>query len=600
MKNGRRPYGRSLLVGRALQDEPSPPTKARSQGFTPWHSLGAYAELIKKTQKFVMEIKLKTMSMMKRSSLILISILQLYFLTPPALADKVVNKTYSNIQISNPIEIEGNRFFQKQELLSHIMLKPGLTYSDDLLEKSIDRILMLYDENGFPYCEVLPSDFRITDEGKLSFSLEVDEGPRVKINKIEFEGLKNTKEKVIRRESRLQRDSLGFFSQSKVNKSLERLRKLSYIKDIEEVSLLAENDPIRGLSPETAVLKITLTERRNNSFTGILGYVPSARAFRTSPSSGNRNGYLTGKIDLVFDNIFGTGRRVDLNWYKKDPYSSYFAFSYREPWILGLPPTLELGISQTDYNSTYLQISITAGLLFNPLEKISWKAEVGWEKVVPGSAGRAYLPHSRKYKAGMNLTINLLDDLSNPRKGLFHQTQVTYGRKRNYSTADDTPNKEVIYDTKFSLDLEHFLPTFSKQTFMTGIHLRGMTTDEESDDPSGSVPFPEQFKLGGINSLRGYREEEFSGTKVAWTNLEYRFLLGLESRFFIFADYGYFFRQARSIEEKILRKISGKKLGYGFGIRIDSRAGLFGIDYGIGEKDRFSEGKIHLGIANRF
>jgi outer membrane protein insertion porin family len=547
-----------------------------------------------------MERKLKSMSMMKRSSLILISILQLYFLTSPALADKVVKKTYSNIQISNPIEIVGNRFFQKQELLSHLMLKPGLTYSDDLLERSIDQILMLYDENGFPYCEVSPSDFKITDEGKLSFLLEVDEGPRVRINKIEFEGLKNTKEKVIRRESRLQKDSFGFFSQSKVNKSLERLRKLSYIKDIEEVSLLAENDPIRGLSPETAVLKIKLTERRNNSFSGILGYVPSTRAFRTSPSSANRNGYLTGKIDLVFDNIFGTGRRVDLNWYKKDPYSSYFAFSYREPWILGLPPTLELGISQTDYDSTYLQISITAGLLFNPLEKVSWKAEVGWEKVVPGSIGETYLLHSRKYKAGVNLTINLLDDLSNPRKGLFHQTQVTYGRKRNYSTADDTPKKEVIYDTKFSLDLEHFLPTFSKQTFMTGIHLRGMTTDDESDGSSGSVPFPEQFKLGGINSLRGYREEEFSGTKVAWTNLEYRFLLGRESRFFIFADYGYFFRQARSIEEKILSKISGKKLGYGFGIRIDSRAGLLGIDYGMGEKDRFNEGKIHFGIVNRF
>lgn len=547
-----------------------------------------------------MKIKLKSMSMKKRSSLFLLSILVLSLFTPPALADRIVKKTYSNIQISNPIEIEGNRFFQKQELLSHIMLKPGLIYRDDLLERSIDQILMLYDENGFPYCEVSPSDFKITDEGKLSFSLEVDEGPRVKINKVEFEGLKNTKEKVIRRESRIQRDSFGFFSQSKVNQCLERLRKLSYIKDIEEVSLLAENDPIRGLSPETAVLKIKLTERRNNSFSGILGYVPSARTFRTSPSSVNRNGYLTGKIDLVFDNIFGTGRRVDLNWYKKDPYSSYFSFSYREPWILGLPPTLEFGISQMDYDSTYLQISITAGLLFNPLEKISWEAEVGWEKVVPGPAGETYLPHSRKYKAGVNLTINLLDDLNNPRKGLFHQTQVTYGRKRNYSTSDFAPKKEVIYDTKFSLDLEHFLPTFSKQTFMTGIHLRGMTTDEESDDPSGSVPFPEQFKLGGINSLRGYREEEFSGTKVAWTNLEYRFLLGLESRFFVFADYGYFFRQARSTEDKILRKISGKKLGYGFGIRIDSRAGLLGIDYGIGEKDRLSEGKIHFGIVNSF
>jgi outer membrane protein insertion porin family len=524
----------------------------------------------------------------------LVFIFQLYILIPSVSANGSPKKTFSKIQISNPIKLEGNRFFEEQELLSHIQLKPGLAYSDDLLEKSIDQILMLYEENGFPYCEVSPSDFKITDEGKLSFSLKVDEGPRVKINKIEFEGLKNTKEKVVRREFRLRPDSLGFFSQNKVNQGLERLRRLSYIKDIEEVSLKAESDPIRGLCPETAVLKIKLAERKNSSFSGVLGYVPSAPTLRTSPSSNNKNGYLTGRIDLVFDNILGTGRRVDFNWYKKDPYSSSLSLFYREPWILGLPPTLELRISQTACDSIYLQISLGFGLLFNPLERVSWEVEAGWEKVMPGQAGKAYLPPSRKYKASVRLTINLLDHPSNPRKGLFHQAQVTYGRKKNYSTSDFTPEKETVYNTKFSLDLNHFLPTFHRQTFMTGIHLRGMITDEEL------VPFPEQFKLGGINSLRGYREEEFSGTKVAWANLEYRFLWSSASRFFVFTDYGYFFRQARSTEDKVLRKISGEKLGYGFGVRIDSRAGLLGIDYGMGEKDRFSEGKIHFGIVNTF
>jgi outer membrane protein insertion porin family len=531
------------------------------------------------------------MIMIKRSSLIFILILQFCFFVSSALADRGIKKTFSKIEISKRIEIGGNSFFEKEELLSQIQLKPGLTYSDDLLERSIDQILLLYDENGFPYCQVSPSEFKIDNEGKLSFSLKVQEGPRVKINKIEFEGLKNTKDKVIRRE--LGNNPFSFFSQSKLNKIVDRLRRLSYI-DVEEISLLAENDPLLGLCPETAVLKIKLTERKNNSLSGILGYVPPPQTFRTAPSSGSKKGHLVGKMDLVFDNIFGTGRRVDLNWYKKDPYSSRLSFFYREPWILGLPPTLEVGISQTDYDSTYLQISLDFGLLFNPLEKISWEAKAGWEKVVPGSAGKAYLPHSRKYKAGVSLSINLLDHSGNPRKGLFHRTQVTYGRKRNYSTSDFTPKKEVVYDTKFSLDLQHFLSTFHKQTFMTGIHIRGMSTDEEP------VPFPEQFKLGGINSLRGYREEEFSGTKVAWINLEYRFLWGSDSRFFVFADYGYFLRKARLIEDKLFRKISGKKLGYGSGIRIDSRAGLLGIDYGIAEKDRLSEGKIHFGIVNRF
>jgi len=528
----------------------------------------------------------------KGIQLFLLFILQLCLLTSLVLAETDAKRNFSKIEISDRIEIEGNGYFQEEELLSCTNLKPGLNYSDDLLERSIDQILMLYEENGFIYCQILPSDFKITHEGRLSFSLKVNEGPRVKLSRIEFEGLKQTKEKVIRRE--LGSRPYGFLSQSKLNKIVDRIRRLSYIEDVEEVSLLAESDPIRGLRPDNAVLKIKLIEKKNNSFSGVLGYVPSARISGLSSSSGKKNGYLTGKVDLVFDNIFGTGRRVDLNWHKKDPYSSHLCFSYREPWILGLPPTLELGISQTDYDSTYLQISLDFGLLFNPLGKISWKAEVGWEKVVPGSAGKFYLPHSKKYTVGGKLTMNLLDHPNNPRKGLFHRTQVIYGRKRNHATSDFSPKKKMVYDTKFSLDLNHFLPTFHKQAFMTGIHLRGMTTDEES------VPFPEQFKLGGINSLRGYREEEFSGTELAFTNLEYRFLWGTGSRFFIFADYGYFFRKVQLNEDGALRKISGEKLGYGFGIRIESKVGLFGIDYGIGEKDRLSEGKIHFGIVNRF
>jgi outer membrane protein insertion porin family len=534
----------------------------------------------------------------KRSVSIFVLMLALWFPNSLALGDQDTKRALPNMEISRWVEIEGNAFFKKQELMSHLGLKPGLNYTDDLLERSIDRILELYDENGFPYCQVSPSEFEIDDEGKLSFLLKVREGPRVRINEIEFEGLENAKEKVIRREAGS--SPFGFFSQSKLDEIVQRLRRLSYIEDVEEASLVAENDPARGLSPETAVLRITLRERKNNSFSGILGYVPSPRTLRTNPSPRGKKGHLTGRIDLVFDNIFGTGRRVDLNWYKKDPHSSYLSFLYREPWILGLPPTLELGISQTDYDSTYLQLSLALGLLFNPLEKIGWETEIGWEKVVPGSAGNAYIPHSRKYKAGVKLSINLLDQPGNPRRGLFHRAQVTYGRKRNYPTSGFTPTKEVVYDTKFSLDLQHFLPTFHRQTFMTAIHYRGMTSDEHSGDPSGLVPFPEHFKLGGINSLRGYREEEFSGTKVLWANLEYRFLWSSYSRFFVFADYGYFFRKARLAEGDSLRDISGKKLGYGLGIRIDSKAGLLGIDYGVGEKDRLSEGKIHFGIVNRF
>ncbi|MFQ6032079.1 MAG: hypothetical protein ACE5K2_04080, partial [Candidatus Zixiibacteriota bacterium] len=70
--------------------------------------------------------------MMKRSSLIFILILQFCFFVSSTLADRGIKKTFSEIEISNRIEIVGNRFFEEEKLLSHLKLKPGLAYSDDL------------------------------------------------------------------------------------------------------------------------------------------------------------------------------------------------------------------------------------------------------------------------------------------------------------------------------------------------------------------------------------------------------------------------------------------------------------------------------------
>jgi outer membrane protein insertion porin family len=220
--------------------------------------------------------------------------------------------------------------------------------------------------------------------------------------------------------------------------------------------------------------------------------------------------------------------------------------------------------------------------------------EGGWEKVVPGTAGKTYLPNSRKHRVGVIFSLDLLDRRDNPRKGLLYKTEIGYARKSNYSTPSFVPEKQKVSSTDISLDLEHFLPTLNRQTLFAGLHFEGLYTDERV------IPVSDQFKLGGANSVRGYREEEFFGTQIAWANLEYRFLLDRNSRLFLFADYGYFERKARGGTEKALKRISSDKLGYGFGLRIDSKAGLMGIDYGLGEGDSFSQGKIHFGVTNRF
>jgi outer membrane protein assembly factor BamA len=495
----------------------------------------------------------------------------LWFQTPPCAAQKPEVTCFSD-----DISFQGNRFFDTQTLLSTIRLPKNSSPGTELLEKDIDRLLILYEENGFPYCQISPSHFKMSEQGRLSFSFLVEEGPRVRISDVQLEGLKTTKRKVILRE--LGGDILGFFSQNRVDAALRRVGRLSYIKEVEEAQLLAKTNPEEG------VLKISLVEAKNNAFSGILGYAPSAGG----------KGSFYGRMELVFDNIFGTGRMIKWNWSKKDPHSSDFFCFYREPWVLGFPPTLELKFSQTDYDSTYLKMSFSARLMFNPGDRISWGLEGGLEKVAPGTAGEDHIPSSRKLMAGIIFSLDLLDLPNNPRKGLHYTTELSYAQKRNHPKSFLLTERKKADLLNCSFDLHHYLPSFKRQTLYIGLHFKGMNTEEQA------VPISDQFKLGGINSIRGYREEEFRGTCIAWVNLEYRFLLSSSSRVFLFFDHGYFERGNLSWLDGNYHKISNRKSGYGFGLRLDSKLGLLGIDYGLGEEDGFSQGKIHFGITNRF
>ena len=109
-----------------------------------------------------------------------------------------------------------------------------------------------------------------------------------------------------------------------------------------------------------------------------------------------------------------------------------------------------------------------------------------------------------------------------------------------------------------------------------------------------SLQISDYFWFGGSRSLRGYRENQFRGKVISWANLEYRFILGRNSRLFLFNDWGWYqIPQASEIKEELLP-------GYGLGFRFETGLGILGVDYGLGKGDSFGQGKIHFGLINMF
>ena len=108
----------------------------------------------------------------------------------------------------------------------------------------------------------------------------------------------------------------------------------------------------------------------------------------------------------------------------------------------------------------------------------------------------------------------------------------------------------------------------------------------------------ELYRFGGATTLRGYREDQFTGNRLLWTNLEYRYLLGRRSYAFLFTDIGYYLRD--ELLALGLVEATAVKIGYGLGITFETALGLLGVSYALGEGDTFNKGKIHFGLIGEF
>jgi len=175
---------------------------------------------------------------------------------------------------------------------------------------------------------------------------------------------------------------------------------------------------------------------------------------------------------------------------------------------------------------------------------------------------------------------------------VYFINSYSFSRKKIYGPPEFiTPGLETnINLQRITLDISGYYELFSRQVIALGLHGREL---------QGSFfEISDLYHLGGTNTLRGYREDQFPGSRVFWTNLEYRLLLTRRSFAFLFLDTGYYLRSAEN--EKNILKQEDFKLGYGLGLNIETGLGVLGVSFGLAEGSSFTDGLIHFGIVNEF
>lgn len=116
---------------------------------------------------------------------------------------------------------------------------------------------------------------------------------------------------------------------------------------------------------------------------------------------------------------------------------------------------------------------------------------------------------------------------------------------------------------------------------------------------TGTVPFFEQFFLGGSDSLRGYSDQRFWGKTAVSASLEYRYPLQSNAGLSLvgFVDYGGAWGGYPAIKEFTQSDRIRLNLGYGAGLAFRTPLGPIRIDFGFTPR---GESKTHFTIGTTF
>ncbi len=458
----------------------------------------------------------------------------------------------------------------------------GEIFSSLNIENSFDRILTNYENSGFPFAiikidAVAFAEDSTTEEHFADVILSITEGAQSRINRIQIEGNTRTKEYVITRAAGLNIDEI--YTQKIIDDIPNRLNRLRFFEPVETPSFYLTTS-------NTGVLKISIKEKETNSFDGIAGYVPG--------STGEASGYFTGYININMRNLFGTGRAALIKWQQENRNSQELELRYLEPWIFNFPFNVDVSLFQRKQDSTYVQRNIEAHLEYLASEGFSAALILNSQSTIPTerSSGTFTVFNSSSLTTGFNIKADTRDDFYAPTEGIFFNTAYKFTKKSINGPQNMIANLE---QTKYNhqrleFDFSTFMKTFEKQIASVTIHGRELR--------GSNLELSDLYFLGGTNSMRGYREKQFQGNRILWSNLEYRYLITRRTYVFAFFDAGYILRNEDT--QLKIPHTSSYKTGYGFGLNLETGLGVLGVSFALGNGDSFTDGKIHFGIINEF
>ena len=379
------------------------------------------------------------------------------------------------------IAFKGNALIPEGELAAEMKLKIGEVFSRDFLRQDVARIIDRYDSIARPFANVTPL-FQINQQLKLvDITIDIQEGGEVHIGRIDITGNNKTRDKVIRREMRL--DEGDLYSKKAIKRSYERLNNLNFF---ETVDIAPERRPQESVMD----LNVKVKEKMTGSLSVGGGY-----------SSVDK---LMAIAEVSQGNLFGRGQllKFKVQW---SHLHRIYMLSFMEPYLFDEPvwgrvDAYEQSQDFDGYNSQSRGIGLGLGKSFTEYLSGSLRYSLDRSEVKNITTTPSYLLQKQLDSYGPRITTSSItasltrdsrDFYLDPKTGSRNTAFVQYAG--GILGGDPKFVKSVV-------DSAWYYPLF----WDTVVMARGRIGYA---DTLGDLPLPlsERFMVGGQGTVRGFR-----------------------------------------------------------------------------------------------
>ncbi len=384
------------------------------------------------------------------------------------------------------IDFAGDLLFPRDELSEAIQINKRQVFSYDVLQKDLSELQAKYGDLGYAFANVIPRTRINEKDRKVDITFEFDKGSKVYFGQINVIGNSKTRDKVLRRELKIQEGEL--YNETRRRKSLENIQRLGFF---DEVNFKTSTPPEK---PDQLNIDIVVKERNTGSIQLGAGY-------------GSVTGFtLQGQVKQ--SNFLGKGQTLGAGLNISREGSSY-NFNFTEPYFRDTEWSVGVDLYQStsdrgDYGERKLGGAFRFGHPLSEDFTASLRLKLDRTDLDPVrgtiNGHEQQLTDETLFPLGTAsgdtrsvtgiLEYDKRNDRFAPTKGLYGSTSLEYaafGGKLQY--------------TKGNATLRYFRNLFWEVTWRNNLSYSFIAAHDQNSEP----PFNELYRLGGPYSLRGYQ-----------------------------------------------------------------------------------------------